>query len=95
MLPLAKRIGTGTLLVLAPPRSGLLAVLWWAGIIAFFVSAAFYTIRGHLVAHGRNAPRTDSVDNEGPSQVALTVVFLAALVLATAILLAIRIVPGT
>ena len=43
-----RRIGAGNLLVLPPPRTGLLAVLWWAGIVAFVMMAGAYTVLSWL-----------------------------------------------
>jgi hypothetical protein len=41
---------TGAIYLLPVPRTGLLAVLWWAAILAFFILAALYTIRTGLIA---------------------------------------------
>jgi hypothetical protein len=87
-----RRIGAEKFLVLPPPRSGLLAVLWWAGIIAFLIMAAVYTVLNRLEAL-RGAKMSGRLAN--PSQLAILAWFLALVVLASAILLAIRVVPGT
>ena len=87
-----RRIGAGNLLVLRPPRSGLLAVLWWAGIIAFFIMAAAYSVLNRLEAL-RGGKMSGRLAN--PSQLAILAWFLALVVLVSAILLAIRVVPGT
>jgi hypothetical protein len=87
-----RRVGGENLLVLPPPRSGLLAVLWWAGIISFFIMAAAYTILIRLEAH-RGGKMSARLAN--PSQLKILAWFLAVMVLVAAILLAIRVVPGT
>lgn len=80
-------------MVLRPPRTGLLAVLWWAGIIALFVMVGWYTIRRRLGARkdgGIGAARLANI-----SQLAIWAWFLVLVVLVSAVLLAIHVVPGT
>lgn len=78
------------LVVLRPPRTGLLAVLWWAAILAFFILAAFYTIRTRFMANGNRAG-----GDTGPPQAMLWVVFLIVVALVAVVLLALHVVPGT
>ena len=87
-----RRSGVGYLLVLRPPRSGLLAVLWWAALIAVFIMAAAYTVLNRLEAQ-RGGKMSARLAN--PSQLAILAWFLTLVVLMSAILLAIRVVPGT
>jgi hypothetical protein len=79
------------LVVLRPPRTGLLAVLWWAAILAFFILAAFYTIRTRFMS--RRGNRAGGYTS--PSQVMLWVVFLIVVAMVAVVLLALHIVPGT
>jgi hypothetical protein len=76
------------LLVLPPPRTGGLAVLWWAALIAFFILAALDTIRGRL---RRGADSGDA----NPSQLMLLISFLVVVALVAVVLRAIRVIPGT
>jgi hypothetical protein len=82
---------TGAIYLLPVPRTGLLAVLWWAGILAFFILAGLYTIRAGLIAkRGGRASRDSS-----PSQLMLWVVFLTVVALVAVVLLALHVLPGT
>ena len=87
-----RRIGAGNLLVLPPPRSGLLAVLWWAGIVAFVIMAAAYTVLSRLQER-RGGKLSPGFAN--PSELKIWAGFLPVMVLVAAILLAIRVIPGT
>ena len=86
------RIGAGNLLVLPPPRSGLLAVLWWAGILAFFIMAVAYTVLRRL-ENRRGGTALPGVEN--PSELKILAWFLPVMVLVAALLLASRVIPGT
>ena len=82
---------TGAIYLLPVPRTGLLAVLWWAAILASFILAALYTIRTGLIAkRGGRADRDSS-----RSKVMLWVVFLIVVALVAVVLLALHVVPGT
>src|SRR5260221_9582450 len=81
---------TGAIYLLPVPRTGLLAVLWWAGILAAFILAAIYMIRTGLIAKREVGAGSDS----SPSQVMLWAVFLIVAALVTVVLLALHVVPG-
>ena len=87
--------GGAPLIVLPPPRSGLLAVLWWAAVITFLVFVVRSTILDRIAAHGRKAAGMEPPEAARPSEARLWLWFLLVLILVAAILLATRIVPGT
>lgn len=83
------------LLVLPAPKTGPLAVLWWAAVIAVVILAAFYTVRGRFAARGGNGPSADSIRDANPSQMVLWVSFLVLMALVSAVLFAVHLIPGT
>jgi Na+/H+ antiporter NhaC len=82
------------LLALRPPRTGPLAVLWWAAVVAFLVLAAVYTIRGRLGAQRRNETSADSGGVYNPSPLVLWFTFLVVVALVSVVLFALRVIPG-
>jgi hypothetical protein len=75
------------------PRSGPLAVLWRAGVIAFFLLAAFFTIRGRLESRRPSGSRTDAKGSE-PTQLTVFAAFLIVLALVSLVLVSTHVIPG-